>query len=353
MVLLDLDGVVYAGPSALAGVPERLARVRALGTSLAFVTNNAARTPEEVAAHLRALGVPATSDEVVTSAQAAAGLVAELVPTGAAVLIVGGDGLWRAIEERGLVPVRSAADEPRAVVQGFHPEVNWTQLAEGAYAVAQGVPWVVSNTDRTIPTGRGMAPGNGTLVQVIASATGAEPRASAGKPEPTVFADAVRRGGGQRPLVVGDRLDTDIAGAVAAGYPGFLVLTGVSTFRDALVASAAERPTYFGWDLGALLEPHADPEPVQQLESGGIAVRCGTWTARVHPPAGADPATVRVCNESDTDTPHDGLRAVAMAVWSLPGHDRDAAEAIADAAVAAVDDCARGSGQPAGWLKER
>ena len=137
----------------------------------AFVTNNAARTPETVAAHLRELGVEAQPDDVVTSAQAAATLVLGRVGAGAAVLVVGGEGLRAALIERGLRPVTSA-DDAVAVVQGFAPDVDWQALAEGTFAVRRGLPWIAANLDSTVPTPRGMAPGNGALVGVIAQTTG-------------------------------------------------------------------------------------------------------------------------------------------------------------------------------------
>jgi len=329
-LLFDLDGVVYAGPAALPGVPERLKEVRARGVTTMFVTNNASRTPQMVADHLTSLGVPAGADDVVTSAQAAAELVADLVPPGAPVLVVGGDGLRQAVEERGLKPVTSADADPQAVVQGFHPELTWNLLAEGAYAVAAGLPWIASNADRTIPTGRGIAPGNGALIEVIRIATGRTPQ-SVGKPEPTLFRAAMRRSGCSRPLVVGDRLDTDIAGAVASGCPSLLVLTGISTFADALAADPSQRPTYVAADLGGLMVEHAEPMVEPGDPDGPIVVRCGAWRARV----GAKPAEVTLEPESDApEADWDALRAMAVAVWTA--RDRELPVDTAAAAAAAV-----------------
>ncbi|HET9379383.1 MAG TPA: HAD family hydrolase, partial [Streptomyces sp.] len=153
--LLDLDGVVYAGGSAIAHAVESLATARSGGMHLAYVTNNALRTPDAVAAHLTELGIPAAADDVVTSAQAVARLIADQVPAGARVLVIGGEGLRVALRERGLRPVESADDDPAAVVQGFGgPELPWGRFAEACYAVARGVPWFASNTDLTIPGAR-------------------------------------------------------------------------------------------------------------------------------------------------------------------------------------------------------
>jgi glycerol-1-phosphatase len=254
--LLDLDGVVYVGPNAIDGVPGTLAEVRRRGMRTAFVTNNAARTPETVAAHLRELGVEAQPDDVVTSAQAAATLVLGRVGAGAAVLVVGGEGLRAALIERGLRPVTSA-DEAEAVVQGFAPDVDWKLLAEGTFAVRRGLPWIASNLDSTVPTARGIAPGNGALVGVIAQTTGMSPLAVAGKPDRALHEESMRRSGARNPLIVGDRLDTDIEGANRAGVPSLLVLTGVATPADVVRAGPDHRPTYVAADLHAgLLEPH-------------------------------------------------------------------------------------------------
>ncbi|GAA3109139.1 hypothetical protein GCM10020254_63930 [Streptomyces goshikiensis] len=202
--LLDLDGVVYAGGEAIAHAVDSLVAARADGMHLAYVTNNALRTPDAVAAHLTELGVPSEAGEVITSAQAVSRMIAEQVPAGSKVLLIGGEGLRVALRERGLVPVESADEEGlAAVVQGYGgPELAWARLAEASYAVNRGVPWFASNTDLTIPSARGIAPGNGAAVEVVRIATGAEPRV-AGKPQPPMHRETVLRTGAERPLVVG------------------------------------------------------------------------------------------------------------------------------------------------------
>jgi HAD superfamily hydrolase (TIGR01450 family) len=218
-----------------------------------FVTNNASRTPAAVVEHLARAGVPATEAEVATAAQAAASLLATLLPPPARVLVTGGEGLRVAAAERGYDVVASADDAPRAVLQGYAPGLAYADLAETALAVRAGALWIASNLDATIPTARGELPGNGSLVALVATATGRRPDAVAGKPERALHEEAVRRSGARRPLVVGDRLDTDVEGAVRAGCDSLLVLTGV-TDRAALDA-ATTRPTYVGEDLRALLAP--------------------------------------------------------------------------------------------------
>jgi HAD superfamily hydrolase (TIGR01450 family) len=316
VALLDLDGVLYRGADAVPGAPEAVRAAAAAGMRPAYVTNNAARTPETVAEHLRELGVPAEVDDVVTSAQAAAHLVADRVPAGSSVLVVGGEGLHAALRERGLVPVDEFRHDVAAVVQGFHPDVGWRLLAEGAYAVAAGLPWVASNLDATVPTARGTAPGNGALVGVVAGATGRRPDAVAGKPETPLHEESVQRTGAQRPLVVGDRLDTDVEGANRAGTPSLLVLTGVSGPADLLRAGAPLRPTYLAADLrSGLLEPHPP------VTADGAARRCGDTSVRLRG------TTVEV----DGDARLDALRALCVAWW-----DADPAGADDDAVAAAV-----------------
>jgi glycerol-1-phosphatase len=299
--MLDLDGVVYVGQHAVAAVPGLLAQARAQGMTLAFVTNNAARTPETVAEHLTDLGVPARASDVVTSAQAAAREVVARVDPGANVLVVGGEGLEQALKEHGLVPVSSAADGPAAVAQGFHPDVGWRLLAEGAYAVRAGAVWIASNLDLTVPTAQGIAPGNGTLVRAVAAAVGRDPDVVAGKPFRPLFDETVRRISSRRPIVVGDRLDTDIEGAVTCGADSLLVMTGVSGVADVCTAPPHRRPTYVAWSLEGLMRTHHAPE----RERGAWTL--GGWTARVHH------GTLEIAARGDAD---DGWLAVAAcACW--------------------------------------
>lgn len=257
--LVDLDGVTYQGPHAIPSAPPALAAARAAGMQLIYVTNNASREPETVAAHLTELGIPCDVDHVLTAAQAAAALMARTIPEGASVLVVGGDGLHTAVREAGFTIVDSAADEPAAVVQGFAPHVAWKDLAQATFAINAGARYFASNLDATLPTEHGMAPGNGSLVGVVTTATGVTPL-SAGKPEPAMFQLAAERIGAARPMVIGDRLDTDLKGARAAGIPGLLVLTGVSSVRDAILAPPDQRPSFLGADLTCLAQAHPAPQ---------------------------------------------------------------------------------------------
>ena len=240
------------------GPRSRLAEARAAGQRLAYVTNNASRPPEDVAAHLRELGVDADPSDVVTSAQAAARLLRERFGAGAAVALLGGRGLESALRAEGLVPV-AVQDDAVALVSGYGPEVLWREVMRAAVLVRDGLPWVASNTDLTIPTAYGTAPGHGVLVGVLRDFSGVRPEV-AGKPERPLLDETVRRVGGRRPLMVGDRLDTDIDGALDAGCDSLLVMTGVTDLEQLVGVPAGHRPTYVAPDLGGLLEAHAVPE---------------------------------------------------------------------------------------------
>jgi len=316
VALLDLDGVVYVGRRGIPGAAEALEKARAAGQRRAFVTNNASRTPAAVSALLNDVGVPASPEDVVTSAQAAARLLSERLPAGSPVLVVGGMGLRHALYQRGLRPVSTAAERPAAVVQGYDLRLAYGLIAEGAKAVSNGALFVGSNGDLTIPGGDGPPqPGNGALMQVIRTATGVDPIVT-GKPERPLHHESILRTGAERPLVVGDRLDTDIEGAYNGEADSLLVFTGVTDHLAALTARLEHRPTYFAADLSGLLVPH--PEVAQDA----AGYRCGGWTARW------DDDRIALSGEGD---PYDGLRALAAAAW------REETPAAPDAVRPALD----------------
>jgi HAD superfamily hydrolase (TIGR01450 family) len=227
-----------------------------------YVTNNASRSAAAVAQHLAELGFAATENEVVTSAQAAAHVLADRLPAGATVLIVGTDDLAAEITRVGLRAVRRFDGErPDAVVQGHSPQTAWPDLAEASFALRAGALWVAANTDATLPLERGLAPGNGAMVAALRAATDVEP-VVAGKPCAPLLEDALDRAGTRSALVVGDRLDTDIDGAHCVGLESLLVLTGVSTLTDLCKQPTDRLPTYFSDSLDALNHPVAQVEPV-------------------------------------------------------------------------------------------
>ncbi len=310
LLLADLDGVVYAGPGAVPYAVESINRAQQ-SIRVGYITNNASRTTATVASHLTELGLTVGADEVVSSPQAAIVMLAELVPAGSTVLVVGGDGLTSVVEAAGFTVTRSAEDSPAAVIQGFAPTVAWTDLAEAAFALrtpddGEGIPWVATNTDWTIPQARGTAPGNGTLVSAVHTAVGRLP-VVAGKPERPIFDTAAQRFQAAKPLFIGDRLDTDILGANRAGMLSALVLTGIDGPKQVLAADADSRPDYLLADLRQLFEPY--PAPVESVDkrtgdrvftSGPASVRIAGRAVRVDTPRAA---------------PIDLLRAGCAAVW--------------------------------------
>ncbi len=284
-LLLDLDGVVYTGPGAIEHAVESITRA-AKDLRVGYITNNASRTDEQVAQHLRELGLTVDAADVVTSPQAAVRVLATLVEPGARILVVGGDGLVDELENAGFAVTRSAEDDPAAVIQGFAPHVGWEHLAEASFALHTGIPWVATNTDWTIPVARGIAPGNGTLVSAVHLAVGRLP-VFAGKPEAAIFEVATERFAAANPLVVGDRLDTDIMGGKRAGLATALVLTGIDRAKQVLAAPPTMQPDYILGDLRELFTPYpevtstVDADGVRTVEVGKAVVRMKQHVVRV------------------------------------------------------------------------
>lgn len=301
VLLLDLDGTLYQGSQAIPGAVDALASGQ---QQLYYVTNNASRSPEAVAAHLEDLGFDADPTRVVTSSQSAARLLAEKLEPNAPVLVVGTEALCDEVERVGLRPVRRYDDGPVAVVQGHSTSTGWGILAEATLAVRAGALWVAANVDTTLPTERGLTLGNGSMVAAVRTASGREPLV-AGKPASPLMRDALERSGGERPLVVGDRLDTDIEGANAVGVDSLLVLTGVSTAADVLRAPEAQRPTYLGAKLAVLDEPGANAR-IEQNAGGWSVVYDGTNLVIDAVGASTDP-----CDDAL-------LRALAAVAWQNP-----------------------------------
>jgi glycerol 3-phosphatase-2 len=314
-LLLDLDGTVYRGGTAVDGAEPAVRAAHQAGVTVRFVTNNASRSPEDVADHLSRLGIPAKPDEVSTSGQAAAGMLGDRVPPGAAVLILGTDALAAEAENRGFTPVRTADDHVAAVLQGLSQTMGWPELAEACVAIRAGALWVACNVDATLPTERGLLPGNGALVAALVAATDQHPLV-AGKPARPLMDDAISASGAARPLAVGDRLDTDIAGAVNVGIDALLVLSGVATPAGLLAAAPDERPTYVAADLRAIQQPADDLK------------------IKPHPDWLVDDQ-LRLRHQGSNPDPLDALRALCAAWW--PEHNGPAkVQPQDDAARAAV-----------------
>ncbi|SCG49293.1 HAD-IIA family hydrolase [Micromonospora halophytica] len=300
LVVFDLDGVIYLIDRPIPGAVEAVGRLHADGRAVAYATNNASRRSSEVADLLTGMGVPAEPAEVLTSAGAAAELLRDRFPAGAPVLVVGAEALRAEVRAVGLTPVARADESPVAVVQGYGPQVGWVDLAEASVAIRAGATWIATNTDRTLPSGRGPLPGNGSLVAALRHALDRAPDVVVGKPEPALFATAARRAGQGRTLVVGDRLDTDIEGARRAGLDSLLVLTGVSDVPELLAAPESRRPAYVSEDLAGLFDPAAVVAVPGEPETAG-------WSATL-----VDGAV----ELSGAGRPLDALAALCAAAWS-------------------------------------
>ncbi len=300
VLLMDLDGTLHRGSAGVEAAAEAMTEARRSGLRLAFVTNNASRTPVEVSGYLDSIGVAADPSEVTTSAQAGARALAKQVAPGTAVLVVGGPALANAVEAEGLVAVW-AANEAAAMIQGWDPSLDWRTLAEGAYALEAGALWIVTNADPTLPTVGGIAPGNGSFVELLQKVTGRRPDLVAGKPAPDILLGAAADAG-RSALAVGDRLDTDVAGAMAAGLDSLLVLTGVTSVSQLLTARPDERPTFVSPNLRGLAEIH---EPVVRYAGGW-----GCGPTRV---VGSD--GLLELSEGGTDL--QVLRALVAAAWEV------------------------------------
>ncbi|OLL71623.1 4-nitrophenylphosphatase [Pseudonocardia sp. Ae168_Ps1] len=301
VLLADLDGTLYRGPDVVPGAVEAVRSAELRGVPTVYVTNNASRSPSTVAGHLADLGFPARVADVRTSAQAGAAMLAERLPSGATVLVLGTPALADEVRERGLVPT-GTGEGADAVVQGHSPDTGWRQLTEAVLAIRAGALWVATNVDLTLPTERGPLPGNGSMVQVVRNAAGVEP-AVAGKPGARLLREG--QGDADRPLVLGDRLDTDIEGANALGAPSLMVLTGVSGAADLLAAPPALRPTYIGADLAAFTR-HPD-ELVPGARDG--------WRAEI------DGDALVLSGDGHGDEPVvDALRVLCAAAWEHGTH---------------------------------
>jgi HAD superfamily hydrolase (TIGR01450 family) len=337
LVIFDLDGVIYLGTEPVAGAADAVEATVDGGTPVAFVTNNASRRAAEVGTLLRGMGVKARNDDVLTSAQASAELLASDLPSGSAVLVVGAPALRQEIEAVGLTAVDRAEARPLAVVQGYGPDVGWALLAEASVAIRAGAQWVATNTDTTMPSPRGPLPGNGSLVAALTTALGRGPDVVVGKPEPALFRLTAQHRNASRALVVGDRLDTDIEGANRADMAGLLVLTGVSTPVDVMQAPAARRPTYVAQDCRAL---STSEDKARVPEWDGAQVLSDGW---------------RVTHRNDrlelTGQGDDvaALRALAPAAWAHP----DWTGIIADEQPAADAIGRLGLGRYVGWAVAR
>ena len=325
--LFDLDGVTYLGAHPIEHAAEEIQRAVAGAFRHIYVTNNAARPASEVAGQLASLGFPAVESDVLTSAQVAAAMTVEQFGKGAKVLVIGGEGLRNALRAEELTIVESADDNPDVVVQGFSPDVDWLRLSEAALAIHAGATYIATNLDRIIPRERGLMVGNGSLVKAVSNATGVIPR-SAGKPEPEIFHKAARAMNAERPLFIGDNLDTDIKGAVAAGMDSLHVLTGLASARQICLARPEVRPTYLCDDMRGLNEPYPEVAQADGVVVVGNSSAC--WTGEgFEVSCGESHVDVGTDVTLDLDT----YRALAHAAWDATDTGADVAGAIAEITV--------------------
>lgn len=312
-LLLDLDGTVWEGGQSL---PHAVDAINGSGVLAMYITNNASRSAGEVAGMLREIGLDAAEGDVLTSAQAALGLAEPYLEPGDPVLVVGAESFRQLVTEAGYRAVRSADDNPKVVLHGHSPETGWRELSEAALAIQRGARYLASNLDTSLPMQRGLMVGNGSMVAAVTSATGVTPQA-AGKPEPAMFLQAAAALRAETPLAVGDRLDTDIAGGVAAGIPTLHVLTGVSGPIALLEAPKELRPTYIADDMRGLFE---EPDTLRTGQQGGFAARVD-----------GDDIILSYGNENATSI--QALRTVLEVAWHMPSPpelvrpNSDAAEA--------------------------
>lgn len=314
-VLLDLDGVVYLGAKAVPHAVESINRLAGEGVTVGYVTNNSSRRPEVIAEQLNGFGLSVEPNQVIGSARAGAKMLADRIPAGSKVLVVGGEGLKSEVESLGFTLVDRAQDDPAAVIQGFAPEVGWVHLAEAAFAIQRGAVWVATNQDWTIPREGGIAPGNGTLVSAVHTAVGILPD-FAGKPFAPIYQSAIDQLNISRPLFVGDRLDTDVRGAHNFGMASACVMTGVASRRELIGARAEDRPNYIIEDLRGLFEPYRSPKVTKRGRSLG-KVDVELLGTKVMVTAG-DPRS------------HDALKAATELIWSssIPIYGLEVEEAL-------------------------
>ena len=349
LALLDLDGVVYRGRNAVPHAAEAIAEAERNGMTIEYTTNNSSRFQHVVADQLRGFGLAVEDWQVITSSVVAARMVAHSVPAGAKVLTIGAPHLREEVARNGLVPVANVDEGPAAVIQGWYPDMPWTELAQAAYAVERGATYFVTNRDLSIPREQGIAPGCGSLVNAVIAATGVQPVGSAGKPESAMYDEARMLNAGEgrdlvpkeQSIAIGDRLDTDIEAGNRGGYDSMVVLTGVANPLQLLEARPELRPTMIARNLTGLNVPHAAPHRDGE----------GRWSC-----AGAEAwldadGYLRVGDPNSLDA----LRAACCLAWDLA--DRDGRTLDADrlpafsidpaATDTAADAAAAGPGQGA------
>ena len=320
LALLDLDGVVYRGKNPVEHAAESIRKAEGLGMTVEYTTNNSSRLQSVVADQLKGFDLDVEPWQVITSSVVAARMVARAVPQGAKVFVLGAQHLREEVAKQGLEVVDSAEDKPVAAIQGWYPDMSWNQMAQIAYAVEQGATYFVTNRDLTIPRELGIAPGCGSMIRAVITATGVEPVASAGKPEAYMYDEARELNAAEghdlvpkeASIAIGDRLDTDIEAGNRGDYDSLAVLTGVTNPTELMLAPSHLRPTFIALDLRELGE--AQPEPVRD--------ESGTWECR-KASAWFENGQVHVSDPTSMD----GLRAAVCAAWEAADQGAQLSEA--------------------------
>ena len=234
-LILDMDGVLWKSDSPIGNLSEIFGCINERKLHVVFATNNGTRTPHQYVKLMCNFGLKVEAWQVVTSSLVLAHLLSQEFPNGGQVFAIGEEGLIQALREKGFVTLfTKEAGKAQAVAMGIDRTVNFEKISEATLLVRRGIPFYATNPDKTFPTPRGEIPGAGSWISVITMATGITPE-YAGKPSPALIELACRRLGVAKEeiLVVGDRLETDIAAGQAAGCPVALVLSGVSSRAEA------------------------------------------------------------------------------------------------------------------------
>ncbi|MDR2896815.1 MAG: HAD-IIA family hydrolase [Propionibacteriaceae bacterium] len=254
IIAFDLDGVIYRGTNAIPGAVSTITTLQRMGKRLGFVTNNAQRSPKVVCDHLRRLGIPCSVDDVVTSAQATAHLMAEHLPPNAQVLTLGTQALAAELDAVGLEPCRRRSADMAAVCIGYDPSLRWSDFNEACFAIQNGSIWYACNNDLNRPAAEGLAIGMGAVIAAMQAALPGQSPIMGGKPARALLDETRQRLGSGRALFVGDRLDTDIEGANNAGWDSLWVLSGSQEYAELAVSPVSQQPTFVGNNVTALLE---------------------------------------------------------------------------------------------------
>ncbi|MGH2572510.1 MAG: HAD-IIA family hydrolase [Actinomycetota bacterium] len=273
-LFFDLDGVVYRGDQVIPNAPRALNGVRDLRVNVLFLTNNSSKTPEEVARNLGRLGVRAIPEEVLTSGLATASMLWQEGAEGRTAFVIGERGVKEALAAAGIRILDGEPERSDLVVVGWDRSVDYRKLRVASLLIERGAKLVATNADAAYPAPDGLWPGAGAILAAVTTTTEAVPTV-VGKPGRPLFEAAARLTGAKNPLVIGDRLESDIVGARGMGWDSLLVFTGTARPPDLL--RGFPLPTYLGADLSALLEdtPRGEFRRAAQRDVGALRALLG------------------------------------------------------------------------------